>query len=72
MNGNKLIALGWWTFAYVILAGALFTIFAMGDCLQGAEGAACRARSNAFNTWLLFGLVLTYAMIPWSIFFRRR
>jgi hypothetical protein len=72
MNGNRLVALAWWTFAYVILAGVLFGFSAMGDCLQGAAGAACRTKSSAFDTWLLIGLVLTYAIITWSIFFRRR
>jgi hypothetical protein len=72
MNGNKLIALSWWTFAYVVAAGALFAFSAMGDCLQGAEGAACRAQSNAFTERLLIAEVLAYAVLTWALFFRRR
>ena len=72
MNGNRLIALAWWTFAYAILAGLLLVFSAMGDCLQGAAGVTCRAKSSAFSNWLLVGLVLTYPVITWSIFFRRR
>lgn len=71
MNGNKVIALSWWTFAYIIGAGALFAFSAMGDCLQGAEGAACRAQSNAFTEWLLIVAALFYVIVTWAIFFRR-
>ena len=72
MTGNKLIALSWWTFAYIIVAGALFAFFAMGDCIQGAEGAACRAQSSASTDRLLIAEVLAYAIFTWAIFFRRR
>jgi hypothetical protein len=71
MNGNKLIALSWWTFAYVIVAGALFAFSASGDCLQGADGAACRHQSSAFTQWLLIGEVLIYGLLTWAIFRRR-
>ena len=30
MTGKKIIALSWWTFAYILLAGALFGFSAMG------------------------------------------
>lgn len=72
MNGKKLIAFGWWTFAYFIVAAALFTITSMGDCFQGAEGAACRAQSSTFTRWLITSEILTYALLTWAIFFRRR
>lgn len=72
MNGNKVVALSWWTFAYIIVAGALLTFSAMGDCLQGAEGAACTAKSNSFTEWLLVIEVLAYLILTWAMFFRRR
>lgn len=71
MNGNKLIALSWWTFAYIILAGALFAFSASGDCFQGADGAACRHQSSVFSQWLLIGEVLIYGILTWAIFRRR-
>lgn len=37
----------------LIVAGTLFAFSIMGDCFQGAEGAACRAQNNAFTEWLL-------------------
>ena len=72
MTGKKLIILSWWTFAYVLLAGALYAFSALGDCLQGADGAACRAQSEAFSTALLVGALLAYVLLTWLIFFRRR
>ena len=72
MNGNKLVALSWWTFAYIIVAGALFAFSTMGDCLHGVEGAACRAQSNVFTEWLLIGAAFFYVIVTWAIFFRRR
>ena len=72
MNGKKLIAVSWWTFAYVIFAWAMFAFSASGDCLQGLEGAACRAQSRAFTNTLLIGEVLAYAVFTWLLFFRRR
>lgn len=72
MNGNKLIALFWWTFAYIIVAGALFAFAASGDCLQGADGAACRDQSSAFTDWLLIAEAFAYSILTWAIFFRRR
>jgi hypothetical protein len=72
MNGKRVIAISWWTFAYVILAGAIFAFSGMGDCLQGAEGAACRAQSNAFTETLIIVEVLTYPVLTWLLFFRRR
>jgi hypothetical protein len=72
MNGKKVIAITWWTFAYVILAGALFAFSAMGDCLQGPEGAACRAQSSAFTEKLIIIEVLAYLVLTWLLFFRRR
>ena len=72
MNGKKLIFVSWWTFAYIIVAGALVAFSAMGDCLQGTEGAACRARSAAFTNALLAAVAFTYFALTWLIFFRRR
>ncbi len=72
MNGNKVVVLSWWTFTYILVAGALFAFSALGDCLQGAEGAACRAKSNSFTEWLLIIEVLLYVILTWAIFFRRR
>jgi hypothetical protein len=71
MNGNKLIALCWWTFAYMIVAGALFAFSASGDCLQCADGDACRNQSSAFTHWLLIAEMLTYGLVTWVIFRRR-
>lgn len=72
MNGRKVIAVSWWTFAYVIVAGALVTFSAMGDCLQGPAGASCRAQSRAFTNTLLISEVLAYMALTWLMFFRRR
>ena len=72
MTGDRLIAFGWWTFTYVVLAGVVLTFSVMGDCLPGAAGAACRAQSSAFSSWLLVGLVLSYPVITWCFFFSRR
>jgi hypothetical protein len=72
MNGKKLIAVSWWTFAYVILAWALFSFSALGDCLQGPEGAACRAQGGTFTDTLLLVEVFVYAALTWVLFFRRR
>ena len=69
MNGNKLIALSWWTFVYIIVAGALFTFSAMGDCLQGIDGAACPAQRTALVIWLLIAEAIAYAILTWIIFF---
>lgn len=72
MNGKKRIAVSWWTFAYVILAAALLAFSALGDCLQGPEGAACRAHSPAFTNTVLIVEVVVYAVLTWVLFFRRR
>lgn len=72
MNGKKLIAISWWTFGYVIFAGALLAFSAMGDCLQGPDGAACRAQSRAATNALLIGEMLVYIVLTWVIFYRRR
>ena len=72
MNYKKLIAVCFWTLAYLVLAAALFTFAAMGDCLQGTEGAACRAQSNAFINMLLVIELLAYPILTWLLFFRRR
>ena len=72
MSGKKLITLSWWTFAYLLLAGTLFAFSAMGDCLQGSEGNACRAQSGALTSTLLAAEILAYAGLTWLLFFRRR
>jgi hypothetical protein len=72
MNGKKVIAISWWTFAYVVAAGTLLTFSAIGDCLQGAQGAACRDQSNTVWATLLVALVLAYGLLTWLMFFRRR
>ena len=72
MNGNKLILLSWWTFAYLIGAWALVTFSSMGDCLQGAEGVKCNAQSQTFTNTLIFGVCAAYALLTWIMFFRQR
>lgn len=72
MNGNRLVALSWWTFAYMHMVGALFALLAGGECLQGAHGAVCRSKSNLFTEWLLVIEMLSYIILTWAIFFRRR
>jgi hypothetical protein len=72
VNGNRLIAICWWTFAYVLAAGAVFALFAAGDCLQGAEGAACRDQNNSLTSWLVVSEVLAYPILTWLIFIRSR
>ena len=72
MSGKKLIAASWWTFGYIVFAWALFTFTALGDCLQGSEGAACREHGNTFNNVLLLIEVLAYFALTWLLFFRRR
>ena len=72
MNGKRLVALSWWTFAYIRVAGAVFAFSAGGDCLQGADGAACRAKSGTFTERLLVFEMLSYIILTWAIFFRRR
>jgi hypothetical protein len=72
MNGKKVIALSWWTFGYIIVAAALFAFSAMGDCLQGAAGAACQGQSGHFTEALLALEVFAYVALTWVFFFRRR
>jgi len=72
MNGNKLTALGWWTFANLIAAATLFTFPAMGPCFQGVEGAVCRAQSSAFTKWLPISEVLAYTFSLNRFYFRCR
>lgn len=72
VTGKKLIAVSWWTFAYVVVAGALFAFTAMGDCLQGSEGAACREQSRTFSNALLLVELVAYIALTWLLFFRRR
>ena len=72
MRGNKLIALSWWTFAYLIGALALFAFSSMGDCLQGSEGAACRTQSKTFSNGLILVACVVYAALTWLMCFRRR
>ena len=72
VTGKKLIAVSWWTFAYVIVAGALLAFSAAGDCSEGSEGAACRAQSSSFTTALLVAELVTYLGLTWLFFFRRR
>jgi len=72
MNGKKVIALSWWTFGYVIVAATLFMLTSMSDCLQGAEGAACRVLGRQVQDGLLATLVIAYALLTWVLFFRRR
>ncbi|MCW2365019.1 hypothetical protein M2341_000466 [Sphingobium sp. B7D2B] len=72
MTGKKLISVSWWTFVYLLLAGALFAFSAMGDCLQGADGAACRSHREAFSSALLVGELLAYILLTWLVFFRRQ
>jgi hypothetical protein len=72
VSGKKLIAVAWWTLAYVVLAWTLFAFTAMGDCLQGSAGAACREQSNTFSNGLLLVEAVTYVALTWLFFFRRR
>lgn len=72
MNCRKLIAVSWWAFGYFVVALALFTSLIMGNCLQGREGASCRARGAYFSDAMLAIAVLAYAITTWALFFRRR
>jgi hypothetical protein len=72
MKAKKLIALSWWTFGYVIVAGALFAFAAMGDCPEGPEGSLCRARSNQITDVLLVTELFAYLALTWLLFCRRR
>ena len=72
VSGKKLIAVSWWTFAYVVLAGALFAFTALGDCLQGSEGAGCREQGGWFGNALLLIELVAYVALTWLLFFRRR
>lgn len=71
MSGGKFIAISWWTFAYVVGAGALLAFASMGDCLQGSEGAACREQSSTMTNALLLIELLAYVVLTWLLFFRR-
>ena len=72
MNGRKAIALGWWTFGYALVVVTLLMLSSMADCLQGAEGAACRVLSRQIQDGLLVILAIAYALLTWLLFFRRR
>lgn len=72
VSGKKLIAVSWWTFAYVVFAGTLFVFSAMGDCLQGSEGSACRHQSGMLSNAVLLIEVVAYIALTWLLFFRRR
>jgi Na+/H+ antiporter NhaC len=72
MNGKKLIAVSWWAFAYIILAAALFSFSALGDCLRGSDGAVCRERSKTVTNSIGLVLVIAYGLLTWLMFFRRR
>ena len=71
VTGKKIIAVSWWTFASLLLAGGVFAFSAMGDSPQSAEGPACMASANAFTNMMLVAELLTYVTLTWLIFFRR-
>ncbi|NBW76553.1 MAG: hypothetical protein EBR34_12255 [Sphingomonadaceae bacterium] len=72
VTGKKIIAVSWWTFAYLLLAGGVFALSSMGDCTQNAGSPACTASSNTFTNTVLAAELLTYFALTWLIFFRRR
>ena len=72
MNGKRAIALGCWTFGYLMVGGTLFLLSSAPDCVRGAEGAACRDFARQVQGGMLVVLAIAYIILTWGLFFRRR